>query len=174
MSDLSESLTVAHLSWATWTIRSALLICLERPERFAHSSSFVLSDLSDLLTVAHLIWVKWANLPIPSPAPENAELLNFFPYNKAAVDTELLTYLKALAGCLCVRPNSFAPFDSIDWVCTVLYTNVLSLHGTVQREYYFNLTILIKCINFYVGSGTGNACTVHKTASMFVLTLRVR
>ena len=60
MSNLSDSLTVA-------------LICPERPARFAHSRSFVLSDLSELLTVAQLIWAKWANErwaneQIPSPA----------------------------------------------------------------------------------------------------------
>ena len=54
MSDLSESLMVAHgRSWS--------LICHERPEQFAHSRSFVLSDLSDLLTVAHLSWAIWVN-----------------------------------------------------------------------------------------------------------------
>ena len=49
MSDLSKLLTVAHLSWATWAIRSWSLICLEQPEQFAHNRSFVLSDLSELL-----------------------------------------------------------------------------------------------------------------------------
>ena len=61
MSNLSKSLTVAHLSWATWAIRSWSLICLERPEQLAHSRLFVLSDLGESLTVAHLIWAKWAN-----------------------------------------------------------------------------------------------------------------
>ena len=50
MSDLSKSLTVPHLSWATWAIRSQSLICPERSEQIAHSCSFDLSDLS-----------KWAN-----------------------------------------------------------------------------------------------------------------
>ena len=36
-------------------------ICHERPERFAHGSSFVLSNLRDSLTVAHLSWLIWAN-----------------------------------------------------------------------------------------------------------------
>ena len=61
MSDLIESLMVAHFSWATWAICSRLLFWYERPERFAHSCSYVLSDLSESLTVAHLIWVIWAN-----------------------------------------------------------------------------------------------------------------
>ena len=61
LSDLSESHTVAHLSWATWAIRSRLLISSEGPERFTHGRSFVLSYLSKLLTFAHLIWAKWAN-----------------------------------------------------------------------------------------------------------------
>ena len=61
MSDLSESLTVAHMSWATSAIRSWLLISPEWPEGFAHGRSFVMSDLSKSLTVADLIWAKWAN-----------------------------------------------------------------------------------------------------------------
>ena len=39
----------------------------ERPERIAHSRSFVLIDLSESLTVAHLIWGVWAKERIPSP-----------------------------------------------------------------------------------------------------------
>ena len=61
LSDLNKLLMVAHLSWATWAIRSRLLISFERPEQFAHGRSFVLSDPSKLLTVTHLIWAKWAN-----------------------------------------------------------------------------------------------------------------
>ena len=49
MSDLSDSLIVTHLSWATRAIRSWSLICLEQPEQFAHNRSFVLSDLSESL-----------------------------------------------------------------------------------------------------------------------------
>ena len=62
-----KSLTVAHLSWATWAICSQLLFRYEGPERFAHSRLFVLSDLSKLVTVAHFLWAKWANERIPSP-----------------------------------------------------------------------------------------------------------
>ena len=62
MSDLIKSLTVTHLSWETWAIRSRLLFWHEQPERFAHSRSFVLSDLSESLTVAHSIWAIWAGL----------------------------------------------------------------------------------------------------------------
>ena len=47
MTNLSESLTVAQLSWATWAIRSWSLICLERPERS--------------LTFTHFSWAIWAN-----------------------------------------------------------------------------------------------------------------
>ena len=53
LSDLRDSLTVAHFLWATWVI--------------AHYRSFVLSNLSKSITVAHLIWAKWANEQIPSP-----------------------------------------------------------------------------------------------------------
>ena len=47
MSDLSDLLTVAHLSWVTWAIHSQSLICLERCERISHSSSFDLSEMSN-------------------------------------------------------------------------------------------------------------------------------
>ena len=47
MSNLSKSLTVAHLAWATWA--------------YAHRRSFVGSDQRESLTVAHLIWAIWAN-----------------------------------------------------------------------------------------------------------------
>ena len=50
MSDLSDLLTVDLLIWATWAIRSQLLICLERSEQIAHSCSLDLSEMS-----------KWAN-----------------------------------------------------------------------------------------------------------------
>ena len=55
MSDLSKSLTFAHMPWAIWAIRSQSLTCPEWPERFTHGRSFVLSDLSE--------WAmsKWAN-----------------------------------------------------------------------------------------------------------------
>ena len=39
---------------------SALLIFGERPVRFAHGCSFLVSDLSYSLTVAHLSWPTWA------------------------------------------------------------------------------------------------------------------
>ena len=55
LSDLSNSLTVALLTWATWVIGSQSLICPERSEWVAHSRSFDLSNLSE--------WAisEWAN-----------------------------------------------------------------------------------------------------------------
>ena len=50
-----------HLSWATWANCSRLIICLERPELFAHGCLFPLSDLSESLTVTHLSWAIWAS-----------------------------------------------------------------------------------------------------------------
>ena len=48
-----------------WAIHSKKmsdsLIFGERPERFLHSCSFLVSDLSDLLTVAHFWWATWVN-----------------------------------------------------------------------------------------------------------------
>ena len=46
VSDLSDSLTIAHFLWAMWANSSWLLIFGERPGGFAH--------------IAHLIWAKWA------------------------------------------------------------------------------------------------------------------
>ena len=81
MSDLSKLLTVAHLSWDPWAISSRLLFLHERPERFAHSCSFVLSES---LTAAHLIWVIWANeqsanerIPSPGSKSEYSAILSW-------------------------------------------------------------------------------------------------
>ena len=82
MINLSELLSVAHLSWATWAIHSRSLFWHEQPEQFAHLSwairSFVLSDLSKSLTVVHLIWAiwaneRWANEWIPNPGADTAK-----------------------------------------------------------------------------------------------------
>ena len=52
---------LAHFWWATWAIRSWLLIFGEQPEQIPHGRSFLVNNLSDLLTVAHLSWAIWAN-----------------------------------------------------------------------------------------------------------------
>ena len=57
MSDLSESLTVADLSWATWAIRSQSLIYFEKSEGIAHSRSFDLSEFSALAFIFMLYLV---------------------------------------------------------------------------------------------------------------------
>ena len=59
LSDLSDSLTVAHFLWA---IFSRSLICLERSELIANSCSFDLSEMSEWMNE------QWANERIPSPA----------------------------------------------------------------------------------------------------------
>ena len=46
----SKSEWFAHFWWATWAIRSQLIISSELPERIAHGRLFVLSDLSYSLT----------------------------------------------------------------------------------------------------------------------------
>ena len=61
MSDLSDSLMVAHFLWATLAICSWSLIFFEQTERFAHSRSFLVSDLSNSLTITHFLWATWAN-----------------------------------------------------------------------------------------------------------------
>ena len=74
MSDLSESLTVTHLSWVTWVICSWSLFWHEQPEWFAHRRSFVLSWAIWANCSQLLIWFersqrmsKWANEQIPYP-----------------------------------------------------------------------------------------------------------
>ena len=70
MSDLSDSLTVTHLSWVTWAILSQSLICLERSEQIAHCHSFDLSRMS-----------KWAMSKWAKSQPWFS-LLNSFCYLK--------------------------------------------------------------------------------------------
>ena len=62
MSDLSDSLTGAHLSWATWVIRSQSLISPETSEQIAHSFSFKWAILSKLANE------QLAKEQIPNPA----------------------------------------------------------------------------------------------------------
>ena len=82
MNDLSESFTMAYLSWATWAICSRSLFDmsdlsdLERSERIAHSCLFDLREMSKWVKErwAKEWWAKerwanerWANEQIPSP-----------------------------------------------------------------------------------------------------------
>ena len=73
ISDRSDSLTVAHLSWAIWANHSQWLIWFKQKEQMSDErmskfpalekqaiGSFLVSDLSHLLTVALLSWVTWA------------------------------------------------------------------------------------------------------------------
>ena len=59
---------VAHLSWATWAIRSRSPICLERSERITHSHSFDLSEMSEWANsqpcLFHLLMPKSETLPL--------------------------------------------------------------------------------------------------------------
>ena len=50
LSDLSDSLTVAHFLWATWAICSRSLICRERSDQIAHSRSFDLNKFPALVS----------------------------------------------------------------------------------------------------------------------------
>ena len=83
MSDLSDSLPVALLTWATWAIYSQSLICPERSERITHSRSFDLSNLSE-----------WANEQIPKPAKnEWCEQITQVAHQKWATMSDLLRLL---------------------------------------------------------------------------------
>ena len=58
LSNLSKSLTLAHLSWATRAIRSHSLIC---PERFERLSDEQMSEFPTLLVKSHCILAS--NIP---------------------------------------------------------------------------------------------------------------
>ena len=87
LSDLSELLMVAYLSWVTWVICSRSLISSEWPERFTQGRSFPLSDLSNLLMVAHLSWAIWANC---------SQLLIWFEQNERIPSPEVSKYFRSL------------------------------------------------------------------------------
>ena len=112
LSELSESLTFAHLSWATWTIRSQSLICPERPEQIAHICSFVLSDLS-----------KWAMSEFPTlciSAPGSqaqhlqtwSQICRVFRFQRSTILTQRFHAQRQLSNpCLLIRGPMWR-FDS--------------------------------------------------------------
>ena len=61
VSNLSDSLMIAHFLWGTWANRSWSLIFGERSEQIAHDRSFPLRDLCKWLMVAHFWWGIWMN-----------------------------------------------------------------------------------------------------------------
>ena len=73
LSILKDSLMVALLSWATWALRSQLLICPERSEWMAHSCSLKLAILSK--------WAmsEWANSQ-PCKIIYNVETFSYRAY----------------------------------------------------------------------------------------------
>ena len=71
MSDLSDLLTVAHLSWATWAIGSQSIICLERSEQIAHSRSFDLIEwANEQMNEFPAVWIR-IQIHITNPDPLN-------------------------------------------------------------------------------------------------------
>ena len=64
MSNLSEFLTVAHLSWLMSDLSDSLTVAHLSWAIIAHSCSFDLSDLSE--------W-QWANEQIPNPVMPRVE-----------------------------------------------------------------------------------------------------
>ena len=73
MSDLSESLTTALLTWATWAIRSQSLFYPEQSEQIAHSRSFDLSGLSKWANEQMSEWAmnEWAMSEWANPNPDS-------------------------------------------------------------------------------------------------------
>ena len=64
VSNLSESLMVAHFWWATWANHSWSLIFGEQPEQFAHQkrgNERIAHFLNNKMQFAHLSWGTWAN-----------------------------------------------------------------------------------------------------------------
>ena len=97
----------AHFLWATWANRSWSLICLERPERFGHGRSFVLSDLSQSLAVAHLIWAKWANERM-SEFPALITVDASYPFYPDKIETShFLQYVKPTSSYNCGKIYNF-------------------------------------------------------------------
>ena len=84
MSDLSNLLMVAHLSWAIWAIRSQSLICPERSEQIAHSRSLKWAILN-----------KWANTQPwfcpPSSSNDICLLICLYPYATVNLSEETTT-----------------------------------------------------------------------------------
>ena len=128
---------------------SNLLIYHERPERIAHSRSFVLSNLSESLTVAHLIWAKerWANEQIPNPIWHYTDTIRAFSYilknmpkssnkDRTALLFSLLKRGKHKAFCTCLfekdgdKTNSAVGLQSQKWKKRSLKCS-LSLIGKV-------------------------------------------
>ena len=85
--------------WATWVIRSWLLISSEQPEQIAHGRSFILSDLSESLShsfdlsdlskslmVAYFLWATWA---IRSLSLISSELPDRFAHGRSFVLSDL-------------------------------------------------------------------------------------
>ena len=64
VSNLSDSLTIAHFLWVTWANRSWSLILGEQPERFAH--------------IAHFWWATWAIHSHHSPKNRKWAICSFF------------------------------------------------------------------------------------------------
>ena len=123
----------AHFLWATWANRSWSLICLERPERFAHSHSFVLSNLSESLTVVHLIWAKWANEQMSEWAMSKFpallscgeiyyNILTISPLSCGVISYNILTIPLSLLWCDILKYSNNSP-DS----CRVISYNILTI-----------------------------------------------
>ena len=96
MSNLSDSLTVTLLIWATWAIRSQLLNCFEQSERIAHSCSFDLSKWAMSEWATSQPWnqhissnepAQYCNIANPSRL-----LLQFLPYSMVTAPTEVVHY----------------------------------------------------------------------------------
>ena len=66
VSNLSDSLMVAHFWWATWVNRSWLLIFGEWPERFAHITHFWWATWV-FCSHRSFWWATWAICSHPSP-----------------------------------------------------------------------------------------------------------
>ena len=115
---MSESLTFAHLSWASWAIRSQSLICPERSEQIAHIRSFVLIDLS-----------KWANSqPWSTNWPDiNTVQYKWMTWGVKSDMSELLTFAHLSWATWAIRSQSLiCPEGSerIALICSFVLSNL--------------------------------------------------
>ena len=172
MRDLSEWLTVAHLSWATWVICSWLLFW---HERFTHSRLFVLSES---LTVTHLIWVIWANewwansqpwfgFSVVIGSPVLCLSFHLHSYWVICIVIGALTGLSLVIGALCFVLHFI--FTTYYWViCKVIGGPVLCpslhLHSYWVRWFGFSVHCTLT-----VYSSDWGPCALSSTSSSLLL-----
>ena len=161
MSDLSELLTVTHLSSASWAIHSQSLICLEQSERIVHSCSFDLSEFPALVytvqytTVYSMIFIFASSSPsstTPATLLQPYILTVYSSYNIAfwqctSAATSHADSVLQLQHCML---TVYCSCNIACWQCTAAATShvdsVLRLqHPMLTVNCSYNLTFCTTC-----------------------------